>query len=77
MSQKFSFPPPTNKARKNIKVMHLVKLLQDDAEGGITLTNGRRKSIEILLKKCMPDLSALAVQDSEGNGTPASITINI
>ena len=45
--------------RSKIQVGLLVKLLQDNAEGRIELTQGRLKSIEILLKKAMPDLSAV------------------
>ena len=76
MSQKYGFAPSADKARDNIKVGHLVKLLHDDAMGKISLSNGRRKSAEILLKKCMPDLSTMTMTDTDGNSMPVSVTLN-
>lgn len=56
-----------DRTRQRIATTQLVKLLQADAlakrfgrsEAPVTLTDGRRKSIEILLRKALPDLTAV------------------
>ena len=56
-----------DRAREKIQVTQLTKLLQADAlgkkfgnsNGPVQLSDGRRKSIEILLRKALPDLSAV------------------
>ena len=45
--------------RERIQTTQLVKRLQDNAMGEITLDKERIRSIEILLKKTLPDLSAI------------------
>lgn len=45
--------------REKIQVGLLVKLLLDNSQGKIKLSATRIRSIEILLKKAMPDLSAV------------------
>jgi hypothetical protein len=49
------------KVRQKIRDSQLVNVLIKDAKGEIELTTGRRKSIEILLKKAIPDLSAISI----------------
>ena len=49
------------RTREKIQTSQLINRLLSDAKGEIELTNGQRKSIEILLKKALPDLSAVAV----------------
>ena len=68
----------TERARKQIRTRSLLKRLQDDALGkeGKTLTAGQRKSIEILLKKSVPDLAVQAITDGEGNGTSVALNFN-
>ena len=53
-------------ARGLIKVQELLKLLQDNALGKIELDAIRQRSIEISLRKALPDLSAveMAVTDA-------------
>lgn len=54
---------PTHDAqtRERIQTSQLVNRLQDNAMGKIELTKGQLKSIEILLKKTLPDLSSVAL----------------
>jgi hypothetical protein len=53
--------------RAKIQTTQLVKRLQDDALGNIKLEDGRRKSIEILLRKSLPDLSNVTVSGDKDN----------
>lgn len=48
--------------REKIKVTQLVNRLQRFIEGEIELTPARVRAIEILLKKCVPDLSSTEVK---------------
>lgn len=52
--------------RKRIQTNQLVKRLQDDGLGKITLEDGRRKSIEILLRKTLPDLATIQLTGKGG-----------
>jgi hypothetical protein len=58
--------PKRNRAREDeirtrIQTNQLVKRLSDDALGKITLEDGRRRSIEILLRKSLPDLATVTL----------------
>jgi hypothetical protein len=59
--------------RERIQTSQLVNRLQANALGTIAkeLTPGQLKSIEILLKKTVPDLSSVAHTDPDGK--PAKI----
>lgn len=52
-------PKHDARTRDKIKVSQLVNLLMQDAFGEVKLEDGRRRSIEILLRKALPDLSAV------------------
>lgn len=58
------------KTREKIRKSQLVNVLIQDAKGEIELTAGRRKSIEILLRKSLPDLSSVTI---EGGGAEGEI----
>jgi len=45
--------------RTKIQTSQLINRLQDNAFGNIELTSGQLKSIEILLKKTLPDLQSI------------------
>jgi hypothetical protein len=45
----------------------LINRLQDNALGKIELTDGQRKSIEILLRKSAPDLQAVTISGDAEN----------
>ena len=47
------------KTREKIQTSQLINRLQDNAFGKVELTRGQLKSIEILLKKTLPDLQAI------------------
>jgi len=52
-------PKLTAEWREKIKVSMLITLLQDNAQGKVKLSATRIRSIEILLKKTMPDLASM------------------
>lgn len=62
------------RTREKIQTSQLVNRLMQDAKGEIELTSGQRKSIEILLKKSLPDLSAITI---EGTGEEGAIAHTI
>jgi hypothetical protein len=47
------------KTREKIQTSQLINRLQDNAFGKVELSSGQLKSIEILLKKTLPDLQAI------------------
>jgi hypothetical protein len=47
--------------RQKIQTSQLINRLQANAMGEIELTQGQIKSIEVLLKKSLPDLSSIEV----------------
>ena len=63
--------------RKKIQASQLINVLQAHAlsgEGDISVT--RMKAIEILLRKSMPDLSAITL-DGDGEGGPIKHSIKV
>ncbi|MDR7094142.1 hypothetical protein [Hydrogenophaga laconesensis] len=58
--------------RRKIQASQLLNVLQDHAlNDGSEISMSRLKAIEILLKKSLPDLSA--IQIDQGNGDDASV----
>lgn len=55
------------KTRLKIQTSQLVNRLQDFAFGKNELTRDQIKAIEVLLKKALPDLSALAIEGPDGS----------
>ena len=53
--------------REKIQASQLVNRLQNHAFGEIELTQTQLKAIEILLRKSVPDLSAIQVSGDEEN----------
>jgi hypothetical protein len=60
--------------RARIQTSMLINRLHDNAFGLIELTEGQRKSIEILLRKSAPDLQAVTISGDEAN--PLAIVIS-
>jgi hypothetical protein len=61
--------------RSKIKVGQLLKTLEDHAlTGGEDMSLSRMKAIEILLRKSLPDLSAVTVKGPNDDG---SMTFNL
>lgn len=63
--------PKRNRAKEDeirarIQTNQLVKRLQDDGLGKITLEDGRRKSIDILLRKTLPDVATIQLTGADG-----------
>jgi hypothetical protein len=73
------FSPVMDASRLSIPQKKLLRLLIKDALGELDepLTMGRRKSIEILLKKCLPDLTAVTIQDENGKTVPINFNITL
>jgi len=51
--------------RQRIKTAELVNRLQDEGLGKITLEDGQRESIKILLKKSLPDLANIEISGND------------
>ena len=63
-----------DQTRSAIQTTQLVKRLQDYALGEIAeIESGRLKAIEILLRKTLPDLSAVTLSGDEDN--PVNVTV--
>ena len=58
-------------ARATIDAERMLKLLQQNALGEIELDTVRQKSIEICLRKALPDLSAVEVEQT--NAAPFAV----
>jgi hypothetical protein len=54
--------------REKIRASQLVNRLTDCALGSVELTAQQLKAIEILLRKSLPDLSAVSIEGSGDNG---------
>ncbi len=54
--------------REKIKTSQLVNRLTNCALGDVELTAQQLKAIEILLRKSLPDLSAVSIEGSGDNG---------
>ncbi len=61
--------------RARIKTNELIDRLQKDAFSEKSLTDGERRSIEILLRKALPDLSHITVAGDKKN--PVEVNINL
>jgi hypothetical protein len=54
--------------REKIRTSQLINRLTDCALGDVELTAQQLKSIEILLKKSLPDLSSVSIEGAGENG---------
>jgi len=54
--------------REKIKTSQLINRLTDCGLGNLELTAQQLKAIEILLRKSLPDLSAVSIEGSGDNG---------
>lgn len=55
-----------DRTREKIQTSQLINRLMDNANGQIELTTGQIRSIEILLKKTLPDLQAITLEGNVG-----------
>lgn len=55
------------RTREKIQTSQLINRLQDNAFGKIELTQSQLKSIEILLRKSLPDLTTVTLEGSDSN----------
>jgi len=67
-------PGLSENTRKRIQTTMLVKRLEDHILGDCDLSQSQIRAIEILLKKSLPDLSA--IQHTGEDGNPISFLIN-
>lgn len=63
--------------RKRIKLKSILRKMNRIAMGQEKATTQQMRAMEILLKKTMPDLSAIAVTDEEGKGLQTVMNINL
>ena len=63
--------------RLKIKTALLVNLLQDHAEGKKNMEPSQLKAAEILLKKTLPDLSAVTVSGDEEKPLITEVRVNL
>ncbi len=61
--------------RQNIQISMLVNRLYKSAKGEIDLNKVQQKSIEILLKKLVPDLKAIEHTGKDGAAIEQSLTV--
>ena len=61
--------------REKIKTSMLLNRLQDNALGTIELTSSQIKSIEILLRKTIPDLKAIEYSGVDGAPIQQDVTV--
>lgn len=62
--------------RDKIQASQLINRLEAHAMGEVELTPAQVRSIEILLKKILPDLSAIQV-DGDGEGGPIKHALEV
>ena len=75
-SRKPQLSPKVQKdKRKKIQVDALINLLMQNAKGEIQMDAQRLKSIEILLKKSLPDLQSITHTGDEDNPVRTSMTV--
>jgi hypothetical protein len=56
------------KTREKIQTSQLINRLMANANGEVELTSGQIKSIEILLRKSLPDLASIQLNGAGENG---------
>ncbi len=59
-------PKHSDEIRAKIQASQLINRLTDHALGDVELTSTQVRAIEILLKKSVPDLSAMELTGSDG-----------
>lgn len=63
-----------SQTREKIQTSQLVNRLQDNAMGKVELTPVQVRSIEVLLKKSLPDLSAIEHTGEDGGPLKMVVT---
>lgn len=62
--------------RRKIQASQLINVLQDHALGGEgEIAPSRIKAIEILLRKSLPDLSAIQIDEGPGDGDSVAAVV--
>jgi hypothetical protein len=60
-------PQHDAKTREKIQTSQLINRLQDHANGAVDMTPTQVRAAEVLLKKSLPDLTAVQVSGDEAN----------
>lgn len=63
-----------DEVRARIQTSQLINRLQDQADGKVELNPQQMKAIEILLKKALPDLSAIELSGEVTNKTARELS---
>lgn len=61
--------------RKRIKTTMLVKRLEDHIHGKVELSTSQVRGIEVLLRKTLPDLSAVTLAGEDGGAIEIGLTV--
>lgn len=61
-------------AREKIKTTQLINRLQDHALGTVEMSSTQVRAVEVLLRKRVPDLSAMTMAGDDDGGPVKSIT---
>lgn len=76
MAARITNPNSKPEVRSKIQTGMLLSRLHDNVLGKIEMSQGQIKSAEILLRKSLPDLSAVAIGQDETKG-PVQHTVTI
>lgn len=68
-------PRRQDEVRAKIQASQLIRVLQEHALGDTELSTTRLKAAEILLRKSVPDLSAVTVTGEDGNPIEMNHTV--
>ena len=68
-------PGLSENTRKRIKTTMLVKRLEDHILGKCDLSTSQVRGIEVLLRKTLPDLSAVEMTGEDGGPIDHSLTV--
>ena len=66
-----------DEVRSKIQTTQLINRLQDHVFGDVDISQTQLKAIEILLKKNLPDLSAVEVSAHADNPIQAKVTVEL
>lgn len=62
--------------RTKIKATQIIHNLQEHVEGRLDMTNTQIKAADILLKKCLPDLSQVQADHTSSDGSMATLDVS-
>lgn len=70
-------PRHQDEVRAKIQASQLINRLTDHAFGKVTLDASQVRSIEILLRKSLPDLSAIEMTGADGGPVQTTVAVSL